>query len=465
MSDITPVLSAIDRGLDHSLSRLFELLRIPSVSTDPAYTDDCVRAADWLVAELSGLGFTASRRDTSGKPMVVAHGGPAKETTTGPHVLFYGHYDVQPADPLDLWESGPFDPQLNDGSDGKIIVCRGASDDKGQLMTFVEAVRAIRAVHGDMPVPVTILFEGEEESGSPSLGPFLDAHQDELRADVAMVCDTGMWTPDTPAITTRLRGLAHDEVTIEAASRDLHSGMYGGSAQNPIRILSKVIAALHDETERIAIPGFYDDVVPLEAEVDAQWREMGFDETAFLDEIGLKTPFGEAGRPGLERIWARPTAEVNGMIGGYTGIGSKTVIPSQASAKFTFRLVADQDPAKVIEAFRTMVRDLIPEDCTASFSEDGGGSPALSLPLDSPYLAPARQAIADEWGTEAVLVGSGGSIPIVGDFKRKLGMDSLLIGFALDDDRIHSPNEKYNLKSFHSGIRTWARLLMSLRAS
>ena len=462
MSDIEAVLAKVDADLDASLERLFKLLRIKSVSTDPAFADECVACADHLVDDLKSIGFDASRRKTIGHPIVVAHGGPKPESGTGPHVLFYGHYDVQPPDPLEKWTSGPFEPVIKDTPKGKQIVARGACDDKGQLMTFVEAARAYIAVTGGLPIPITIMLEGEEECGSKSIGPFFAENKDELKADVALVCDTGMWDPETPAISTGLRGLVHDEVFVTGPSRDLHSGMYGGPAMNPIRVLSKVLAALHDVDGRVTIPDFYEGVSDVPAEVKAQWETLGFDEAEFLGEVGLSVPAGEKGRSVLEQIWARPTAEVNGIIGGYTGIGSKTVIPSVASAKLTFRLVGEQNPAKIVKNFRAFVRERIPADCKVEFSPDGGGAAALTLPLDSPHLAAARRALRTEWNKDTMMIGMGGSIPIVGDFKKALGMDTLLVGFALDDDGMHSPNEKYNLTSFHKGIRSWVRIIDEL---
>lgn len=454
------VLAAIDRNLDRSLERLFALLRIPSVSTDPAFAGECRKAADWLANELGAIGFEASVRPTQGHAAVVAHArGDAR--ASAPHVLFYGHYDVQPPDPLDLWQSPPFEPQIVEANGRKLIVARGAADDKGQLMTFIEACRAFVAVEGKLPLPITILFEGEEETGSPSLKPFLDAHKDELKADLALVCDTDMWDAGTPAVTTMLRGLVLEEVVIRGASRDLHSGLFGGPAINPIRVLARVLADIHDGEGRVAIPGFYDGVGELAREIRAQWMSLEFDESNFLGEIGLSTPAGEKGRHVLEQLWSRPTCDVNGIVGGYTGEGSKTVIPAKASAKVSFRLVGEQDPVAVREAFRAFVRARMPADCKAEFISHGA-SPALQLPLDSPHLARTRSALEAEWGRPAVLKGSGGSIPIVGAFKHDLGMDSLLVGFGLDDDRIHSPNEKYDLSSFHKGARSWARILAAL---
>ena len=457
MTDHLPaVLDRIDADLEKSLERLFAFIRIPSISTDPTYKEECRRAAEWLAAELRDLGFDASARITGGHPMVVGHHVHGAE---GPHALFYGHYDVQPVDPIELWDTPPFEPTLVAAPNGDTwIVARGASDDKGALMTFIEACRAWKAVSGDLPIRVSILLEGEEESGSPSLKPFLEANHKELSADVALVCDTDMWDNDTPAVTTMLRGLVGEEVEITCADRDLHSGMFGSAARNPIHLLTEILASLRNADGHIALPGFYDGVQELPAEVKDQWNRLPFDEAGFLGEVGLSIPAGEKGRSVLEQVWARPTCEVNGIVGGYTGEGFKTVIPSKASAKVSFRLVTGQDPAKVREAFRTHVQARIPADCTVTFKEHGG-SPALSLPLDGPWLKPTLQALTDEWGREAALAGTGGSIPIVGDFKRLLNMDALMVGFARFDNRVHSPNEKYDLSSFHHGIRSWARIL------
>ena len=458
MATLDTVLSQIDRNGPDAIVRLFDLLAIPSISTDPAYADHCAHAAQWLCDELTGLGFEASVRPTTGRPMVVAHAKASRRDV--PHVLFYGHYDVQPVDPLDLWKSDPFKAQLEDAPNGKQIVARGASDDKGQLMTFVEACRGFRET-GELPCHISILFEGEEESGSPSLPAFLDANKSELAADLMLVCDTGMWDRTTPAITTMLRGLVASEVTIHAATRDLHSGMYGGPAMNPIRVLSRILADLHDNDGRVTLPGFYDGVEELPDEIAAQWRGLDFDERAFLGEVGLSVPAGEHDRSVLEQIWSRPTCDVNGIWGGYTGEGSKTVLPAQASAKLTFRLVGRQDPDRISKAFEAFVRERLPADCRASF-KPRGGSAALQLPFGSEALSRARRALHAEWDVEPVMLASGGSIPIVGTFKRDLKMDTLMIGFALDDDRIHSPNEKYELSSFQKGARSWARILAAL---
>ena len=448
------VLARIDDSLPEALDRLMELLRIPSISTDPAYKPDCARAADWLVADLAALGFQARAAETPGHPMVVAHcDGP------GRHILFYGHYDVQPVDPLDLWHRDPFDPEVQDTPRGRVIRARGASDDKGQLMTFIEACRAWKAVHGSLPGKLTIFLEGEEESGSPSLIPFLEEHRDELSCDLALICDTGLYDEKTPAITTMLRGLCKAEFTIRAANRDLHSGMYGGLARNPLHVMAALLAALHDETGRVQVPGFYDDVDELPESLRQQWQALAFDHAAFLGDVGLSVPAGEQDRTPLEMIWSRPTAEVNGMWGGYTGAGFKTVLPSEAHAKVSFRLVSRQDPEKIIAAFRHWAEARMPADCQILWHGDSEGSPAAVMAIDDPAFEAARQALTEEWGKAAAFIGSGGSIPVAGYFKSILGMDAMLVGFAKDDDNIHSPNEKYDVESFHKGIRSWARIL------
>ncbi len=460
MATLEPVLQSLDSNFDKSLERLFELLRLKSVSTDMAYAPECRKAAEWLVADLNSIGFDASVRDTPGHPMVVAH----HEGSEGsPHVLFYGHYDVQPIDPLNLWDRDPFDPAIDTIEDGiKVIRARGSSDDKGQIMTFVEACRAYKAANGSLPCHVTILFEGEEESGSPSLKPFLEAHKDELKADFALVCDTGMWDRETPAISVGLRGILGVELTIHAANRDLHSGSYGGAAANPIRVLSKILADIHDESGRVTIPGFYDGVEETPTQILESWKSLGVTSEKFLGPIGLSELSGEKDRSILELVWARPTAEFNGITGGYTGEGFKTVIAAQASAKVSFRLVHKQDPAKIRAAFEAFVEERLPADCRAEWGKDHGGSPAIQLSYDAPYLSKAQTALSDEWPKPAVMIAMGGSIPIVGDFQTYLGMESLLVGFGLDDDRIHSPNEKYDVESFRKGQRSWARILDAL---
>jgi acetylornithine deacetylase/succinyl-diaminopimelate desuccinylase-like protein len=455
---LAAVLDKIDAGIEASLDRLFTWLRIPSISTDPAYAEHCRKAAEWLNRDLAGLGFDAKVRDTPGHPVVVAH----SRNGGGPHVMFYGHYDVQPVDPLDLWQTPPFEPKFSTLPDGrKVISARGACDDKGQVMTFIEACRAWKAVTGTLPVGVTALIEGSEEIGSRHLPEFVAANRGELKADFALVCDTGMWDAQTPAITTALRGLVYEEVTIKAADRDLHSGLFGGAAQNPVRVLARIIAALHDDSGRITLPGFYDGVPETPTQVKAEWQALNLTPESFLGPVGLKVPAGEKDRMVIEQIQSRPTCDVNGIIGGYTGVGAKTVIAAEASAKISFRLVGDQNPEAIRKAFRAFVRERLPADCKAEFA-DHSLAAAIALPYDMPALVKAKGALADEWGRAPITIGSGGSIPIVSDFKRTLGLDTLLVGFGLDDDRLHSPNEKYDLTSFHKGTRSWARILAAL---
>ncbi|GBQ83201.1 M20/M25/M40 family metallo-hydrolase [Asaia krungthepensis] len=457
MTDNTAsVLRQVDQDLEKSLERLFALLRIPSVSAQPRHAADCRNAAEWLRTEMEALGFDASVRETPGHPMVVGHD---RAAGSGPHVLFYGHYDVQPTDPLALWKSDPFDPKITTEADGrKIIVARGASDDKGQLLTFIEACRAWKAVHGALPLKISILIEGEEESGGANLMPFLKANAEELKADVALICDTGMPDRRTPAITTGLRGLVGEEVVIECATHDLHSGMFGNAARNPVELLCKALGSVRDDLGRVLLPGFYDNIVVPSDAVRAQWRAIFPDDSLTLKPVGLSKAAGEAGFTAIEQIWARPSYEINGISGGYEGDGFKTVLPARAMAKVSFRLVPGQDPIAIREAFRAHVRAVLPEDAKVSFTEHGASS-GFAVPEDGPFLSTALAALGEEWGVKAVSIGCGGSIPVVAEVKEALDMDSLLVGFAQDDDRIHSPNEQYGVESFHKGIRSWVRIL------
>ncbi|WP_425090530.1 M20/M25/M40 family metallo-hydrolase [Tropicimonas sp. S265A] len=453
---VTSVLDRIDADLPNALDRLQAFLRIPSISTDPAYADACDAAADWLVAELRALGAEASKRPTPGRPMVVGH-----LDGDGPEVLFYGHYDVQPVDPLDLWNSPPFEPELQDTPNGRVIRGRGTADDKGQLMTFVEACRNWLEEHERLPAKITFFFEGEEESGSPSLIPFLKDNADELRKELALICDTGLFNDTTPAIITSLRGMLGQEVILRGASRDLHSGSYGGPAANPIKVLSHVLAGLHDDTGGVTLPGFYDGVQVLTDRQRADWDALGFEADSFLGEVGLSMPAGERDFSALEQIWARPTCEINGIRGGYAGDGFKTVLPAEAAAKISFRLVGTQDPIAIREAFQSYVRSMLPPDMEVEFINHGA-SQASVMEASHPVFEQARLALTEEWQHPATFTGAGGSIPVAGYFKSILGMDSLLAGWGKDDDGLHSPNEKYDVESFHKGTRSWARVLGKL---
>jgi acetylornithine deacetylase/succinyl-diaminopimelate desuccinylase-like protein len=459
MTDTAALLDHIDRGLDAARERLFAWLRIPSISAQPEHAGDCRRAAGWLRDELAALGFTASVRETAGHPVVLAdHLRPGGDA---PHLLFYGHYDVQPTDPLALWTSPPFEPALVDGPHGKRVVARGAVDDKGQTMLWLEAFRAYHAVAGGLPVRVTVLVEGEEEVGSPHLSEFLAANRDALRADVVVISDTGMWDIATPAITTRLRGSTYVELGLRVAERDLHSGLFGGSAQNAANVMTRVLGELHDADGRVQVPGFYDGVTPLSPELIASWERLNFDEAAFLGRMGLRTPAGERGRSALERLWGRPTADVTGVWSGYIGPGAKTVIPAEAHAKVSFRLVPGQDPAAVLEGFRRFVAARLPPEAKATYDVMFQGR-GLEIPGDSRWVRSAAAALQAEYGRAPVMMGGGGSIPVVEMMKDVLGLDSLLVGFGLDDDQVHSPNEKFEMTCFHRGQRAHVRLLAEL---
>jgi len=466
--NLDALFSHIDRDFDNAVERLKSFLRIPSVSTDPKYKNDVKRAAEHVAADLRSIGFVTTVHETPGHPMVVGRheGGATARRDAGrpqfgaghPRLLYYGHYDVQPPEPLELWKSPPFEPTIEKSPHGKKITARGAVDDKGQVMLFIEAFRAWKKIHGELPADITILLEGEEESGSKSLDPFLKEHKQELQADVCIVSDTGMWDIDTPAVTTRLRGLVYVEVTLHGPSHDLHSGMYGGAVANPCNDLCRILAELKDKDGRIQVPGFYDDVEELTPAQKMEWKNLGFDEKEFLGSAGLKTPRGEKGRSTLERTWSRPTCDINGIYGGYIGAGAKTVIASRCTAKVSFRLVPVQDPKKIFAGLKKFLEARTPPDCRWEV-ETHGLSPAIRVKADSPWVAAAKRGLAQVFKKEAVLIGTGGSIPLVGSIQRILGFDALLVGFGLDDDRVHSPNEKFELTCFRNGIKSHAAML------
>ncbi len=440
-----------------ALSRLFEALKIPSISTDPKWAEDCLQMAKWYEAEFTAIGFNAKRINTGGHDFVLAK---SPQIEGKPHLLFYGHYDVQPVDPLELWERDPFDPAITSRNGTKIIHGRGASDDKGQVHTFMEACRAFFESEG-YPLNITILLEGEEETGSPSLPAFLAQHGQEIKADLALICDTGQIDANTPAIATQLRGLMGEQITIKAAKTDLHSGLYGGAARNPAHLLVEILSSLHDENGRVTLEGFYDNVPEISEELKADWHKLEDRGKTLLSEVGLSIPAGEPGYSIEEMLWARPTLEINGIWSGYTGEGFKTVLPSEASAKISCRLVGTQDPGKIRATLRQTIKSKIPADCSVEFHEHGG-SPASFMDTTRPEFQKAKAALDGLWPNDAVFIGMGGSIPIVGAFKTALGMDSLLLGFALASDQIHAPNEKYNLESFQKGSEAWLRVLKAL---
>ncbi|MCA9273325.1 MAG: dipeptidase [Phycisphaerales bacterium] len=457
-----------------AIQRLMDWLRIPSVSTDPAYREDVARAGEWCAERLREAGFETRVMPTgsamsAGHPVVLAHT-PGDTDYKGPHVLFYGHYDVQPAEPLELWDSPPYEPVIRPakGNVGERIVARGACDDKGQVATFLEAMRAWKEVSGKAAggVKMTVLIEGEEESGSANLEKFVEENKDELgRCDVCVISDTGMLGRGKPAITYGVRGLVYTEVTLHGPDQDLHSGLWGGRVPNPVNELSKVLAQLWDTDRRVTIPGFYDDVRPIGDDERAQWKKLGVDAAAALATIGLgpDANVGEAGFTSVEREWARPTCDINGIYGGYMGKGAKTVIASKATAKVSFRLVADQEPKKVADAFFAWLNERTPAGCKWELTDMGGGYPATT-PTDSPTLRAAVAALKDSSGNEAALIKSGGSIPIAGMLKAKLGLDTIFMGFGLEDDRVHSPNEKFELDCFRLGLEAHARLIEKLWA-
>jgi acetylornithine deacetylase/succinyl-diaminopimelate desuccinylase-like protein len=452
---VDAVLAEVGRERAQALARWQTLLRFASVGTDPAFAGPT--AAAWLTDQLQEIGFQAQAIATPGQPVVLGHHPGTGQSA--PHVLYYGHYDVQPAEPLELWSSPPFEPTVVDGPHGPRMVARGAVDDKGQVMTWLEALRAWHVAAGGPPVPVTVLIEGEEESGSPSLEGFLEQHRAELAgADVCVVSDTCMWDVDTPALAVLLRGLLYTQIDLRTLSHDLHSGLYGGAVPNPLNLLVEILADLHDADRRVRLPGFYDQVREPVPEVAARWRALPMDEAAFLAGVGAGAPWGETGRTTLERVWSRPTCDINGIWGGYTGPGTKTVIPAEAHAKLSFRLVPDQEPKAVLDSLRAFVTAKTPPGATVEI-HDLGSARALRLPVDSPFLEAANRALRATFATEPVWIGMGGSIPAVEAIKRIVGVDALLLGFGLEDDRVHSPNEKFELVCFERGIEVQARAL------
>jgi acetylornithine deacetylase/succinyl-diaminopimelate desuccinylase-like protein len=443
---------------DRFLAELKDFLSIPSISTQPEHELDIRRAATWLRDRLALAGFPkADVMPTQGHPVVYAEwlaAGPE-----APTILIYGHYDVQPPDPLEQWNTPPFEPTVV----GDDIFARGASDDKGQLYAHVKAVEAFRHKAGAPPVNVKCMFEGEEECGSPSLEPFVGEHADLLSADVAVISDTHILGKDMPSIVYALRGLAYVEVEVTGPGHDLHSGIYGGAVHNPITALCAMIARLQDENGHIAIPGFYDAVRELSAEERAELARVPFQRQEWLREAGVQRDWGEPTYTIVERTTARPTLDVNGIWGGYIQAGAKTVLPSKAFAKISMRLVPDQKPAEITRLIRNYLIELAPPTVDVRVRELHGGEGAI-VRRDSPAMRAAFQAYAKAFGTEPVFVREGGSIPVVATFQDVLGIETILMGFGLPDDRLHSPNEKLHLPNFYKGIETVIHFMKFLGA-
>ncbi|OON70531.1 dipeptidase [Hymenobacter sp. CRA2] len=431
---------------DRFLGELLEWLRIPSVSADPKFHGDVLRAAEYLKTRLEEVGLdNVELCPTAGNPIVY---GEKLIDPALPTVLVYGHYDVQPADPYELWTSGPFDPVIKDGN----IYARGACDDKGQVYMHVKAFEVLNQ-QGGVPCNVKVMIEGEEEVGSNNLGIFVNANRDKLKADVVLLSDTGIIANDTPSIEVGLRGLSYHEVEVTGPNRDLHSGLYGGAVHNPINALCKMIASLHDENGHITIPGFYDNVDVLSEEERTELNKAPYSEEEYKQSIGLPATYGEKGYTTIERTSIRPTLDVNGIWGGYTGEGAKTVIASKAYAKISMRLVPHQTSEEISQLFQQHFTSIAPEGVTVVVKPHHGGEPVVT-PTDSVAYKAAAQALEDTFGKKPIPTRGGGSIPIVAMFKSELGVDSVLLGFGLDSDAIHSPNEKYGVFNFMKGIET-----------
>lgn len=445
--------SYLTKNHDRFESDLFEWLRMASIGTDSAYDKEVRQAADWLAEKFSGLGLETETIETCGHPLVYAE---SPKIEGAPTVLVYGHYDVQPPDPLELWETPPFEPTVRDGK----VFARGATDDKGQMITHVFGVETYLKTRGDLPVQVKFLIEGEEESGGSGLKAFLNGEYDKdvpvkekIHADIAVISDCSQYAPGQPAITYGLKGIAYFQLNLSGPNRDLHSGSFGGTVANPANVLCKMLAALIDDKGRVQVPGFYDNVQELSQREQEQFAQLGFSDGEYKQELGLDALAGEEGFTTLERRWARPTFDINGLWSGYQGEGAKTVLPAKAGAKFSCRLVPNQNPKDVEASMRKMLEGLCPPGIEMELVAIHG-APGFVLPLDSPYMDAAARAIEQGFGTKPVFVRSGGSIPVVNSFSEMLGIDTLLLGWGQDDDNLHSPNEKFSLEDFHRGIKS-----------
>jgi len=435
------------------LNELKDLLRIPSVSTLPEHKDDCRRAAKTLAAEFTRIGMDNARLiETVGNPLVYAEW---LHAAGKPTALFYGHYDVQPTDPDDEWLSPPYEPAERDGN----LYGRGTCDDKGQVWAQIKALESLLAATGSLPINVRVILEGDEEVGGEGIAAFVASRAPELKADFALISDTELFAPGLPTLCVGLRGMIYTEVEVRGAKTDLHSGMYGGAAPNPFMALAQMLARLKDEDGHILIPGFYDDIIPPSPEELAAWHSLPFDEEQYrIAEVGSRSLVGEAGYTVLERTWARPTLDVHGIPGGFVGAGAKTVIPAKALAKVSMRLVPGMTPAKSFAIYKAYVEKIAPAGVEVEVRLIHSGDPCL-VRVDNPYIQAATRALREVWGKDTVFIRSGGSIPIVGDFDRHLGMPSVMMGFGLPDDNIHAPNEKFHLKNFELGIESVVRFL------
>ncbi|MGC9326829.1 MAG: dipeptidase [Candidatus Hinthialibacter sp.] len=433
------------------IEELIEFCKIPSVSAKSDHRSDCRRAAQFVLDQLTGVGLEASLEETPGNPIVL---GKYTRGEHAPTLLIYGHYDVQPEEPLDLWHSSPFEPVVREGD----LIARGASDDKGQIFAHIKAVETLLKTKGEIPVNIVFLIEGEEETASANLGGFIAANRERLKADVAVISDSSQYGPGMPAICYGLRGICSEEIRVEGAKQDLHSGSHGGAVPSPCNILCEIIAQLKDAKGRVAIPGFYDGVLPLEKWEREAFASLPWDDEQYRKDLGLPALCGEDGYSTIERKWGRPTLDVNGLFGGYMGEGSKTIIPAWAGAKITMRLVPNQDPETISRLFREYVAQLAPDAVKITFLDTHGGGPVL-VPRDARFMNEAAQALRFGFGRDPVLIREGGSIPIVSTLNEQLGINTLLLGFGLPEDNAHGPNEKFNLKDFERGILTSMKLL------
>jgi len=451
-------MTAIDRYIESHrqafVDDLSDLLRIPSVSADSRHAGDVRRAAEWMAARFEQMGLTTELVETAGHPLVVAESPPVPGK---PVALVYGHYDVQPPDPLGEWTTPPFEPSIRHGN----IYARGATDDKGQLLTHVKSVEAWIKSGERLPLQVKFLIEGEEEVGSANLERYVAENRERLACDCVVISDCGQFAPGVPAITYGLRGIAYYELKLFGPQQDLHSGTFGGGVTNPAGALVSMLSALKDADGRIQVPGFYDDVLPLTTAEREQFADLPFDEADFMRQLAVDGLTGEAGYTTLERRWARPTCDVNGLTSGYQGEGAKTVLPARASAKFSFRLVPNQDPAKISQALQQFLEARLPPGIHMELV-DFHGAPGVVVPLESPYIRAAAAAIEAGFGSPPVYIREGGSIPIVNTFAHELDADVLLLGWGQNDDNTHSPNEKFCLADFQRGIRASAHLWSEL---